>query len=146
VAAFYSEKYNERNTDPDTAAAQELLSGKRHAAGMEFNLAGRITPKWEVFFNHTWIPDAKIDQSNVVHAANGGGAQVQGDRPGLTPKHSGSVWSTYAGHVQACRGRWPDLPRQAEPRRLARRVRQRFQWWTPWSSTRLTTRPRSSST
>lgn len=44
VAAFYSQKYNERNTDPDTAAAQELLSGKRHATGMEFNLAGRLTP------------------------------------------------------------------------------------------------------
>ncbi|MNS86122.1 putative TonB-dependent receptor BfrD precursor [compost metagenome] len=28
-------------------------------------------------------------------AANGGGAQVEGDRPGLTPKHSGSVWTTY---------------------------------------------------
>jgi catecholate siderophore receptor len=96
VAAFYSEKYNERNTDPDTAAAQELLSGKRHATGMEFNLAGRITPKWEVFFNHTWIPEARIDRSNVALASNGGGAQVQGDRPGLTPKHSGSVWSTYA--------------------------------------------------
>ncbi|WP_116750077.1 TonB-dependent siderophore receptor [Acidovorax sp. 99] len=96
VAAFYSQKYNERNTDPDTAAAQELLSGKRHATGMEFNLAGRLTPQWELFFNHTWIPSAKIDKSNVVLAANGGGAQVQGDRPGLTPKHSGSVWSTYA--------------------------------------------------
>ncbi|EER58893.1 TonB-dependent siderophore receptor [Acidovorax delafieldii 2AN] len=96
VAAFYSEKYNERNTDPDTAAAQELLSGKRHATGMEFNLAGRLTPKWEVFWNHTWIPDAKIDRSNQALSATGTGAQVQGDRPGLTPKHSGSIWSTYA--------------------------------------------------
>ena len=96
VAAFYSEKYNERNTDPDTAAQQQLLSGKRHAVGMEFNLAGRITPAWEIFYNHTWIPSAKIDESNVVLAANGGGAQVKGDRPGLTPKHSGSLWSTYA--------------------------------------------------
>ena len=96
VAAFYSEKYNERNIDPDAASAQELLSGKRHAAGMEFNLAGRITPKWEVFFNHTWIPNAKIDESNVALASSGGGAQVQGDRPGLTPRHSGSLWSTYA--------------------------------------------------
>lgn len=95
VALFYSEKYNERNTDPDVAAEQQLLSGKRHAAGMEFNLAGRVTPKWEVFFNHTWIPDAKIDKSNQVLAANGGGAQVQGDRPALTPRHSGSVWTTY---------------------------------------------------
>ncbi|KRB93301.1 TonB-dependent receptor [Noviherbaspirillum sp. Root189] len=95
VAAFYSEKYNERNTDPDTASTQQLLSGKRHATGLEFNLAGRITPKWEVFFNHTWIPRAKIDESNVALNAAGTGAQVQGDRPGLTPKHSGSLWTTY---------------------------------------------------
>ncbi len=96
VAAFYSEKYNERNTDPDIASTQELLSGRRHAAGMEFNLAGRITPKWELFFNHTWIPRAKIDESNVALSATGGGAQVKGDRPGLTPRHSGSLWTTYA--------------------------------------------------
>ena len=93
-----SEKYNERNTDPDVAAQQELLSGKRHASGLEFNLAGRIVPQWEIFWNHTWIPDATIDSSNVVLAANGGGAQVEGDRPALTPHHSGSLWSTYAVH------------------------------------------------
>lgn len=95
VAAFYSEKYNERNTDPDTTATQELLSGKRHAAGLELNLAGQINPRWDVFFNHTWIPSAKIDRSNVALNANGTGAQVQGDRPGLTPRHSGSLWTTY---------------------------------------------------
>ena len=95
AAVFYSEKYNERNTDPDSAAAQYLLSGKRHAAGVEFNAAGRITPAWELFWNHAWIPEAKIDRSNQVLAAGGGGAQVQGDRPGLTPRNSGSVWTTY---------------------------------------------------
>ena len=102
VAAFYSEKFNERNTDPDNPGY--LLSGKRHATGMEFNLAGRITPKWEIFMNHTWIPSAKIDKSTVsatnTNATTGvvtaNNAQRQGDRPGLTPKHSGSVWSTYA--------------------------------------------------
>lgn len=95
IAAFYSEKYNERNTDSDSAATQELLSGKRHATGMEFNLAGRIDPKWDVFFNHTWIPSARIDRSNQALGAGGTGAQVEGDRPGLTPKHSGSLWTTY---------------------------------------------------
>lgn len=94
-ALFYSEKYNERNQDPDSVADQYLLSGKRHAAGMEFNAAGRITPQWELFWNHTWIPRAKIDRSNQARAAGGGGAQVQGDRPGLTPRHSGSLWTTY---------------------------------------------------
>ncbi|WP_338101468.1 TonB-dependent siderophore receptor [Ramlibacter rhizophilus] len=95
VAAFYSEKFNERNTDPDSAALQELLSGKRHAAGLEFNLAGRVNAKWDVFFNHTWIPIAQIDESNVQLNAAGTGAQVEGDRPGLTPRHSGSLWTTY---------------------------------------------------
>lgn len=95
VALFHSQKFNERNTDSDTASTQYLLSGKRHATGMEFNLAGRITPKWDIFYNHTWIPNAEIDESNVVLAANGTGAQVKGDRPALTPKHSASLWTTY---------------------------------------------------
>ncbi len=120
TALFYSEKYNERNQDPDSVAQQFLLSGKRHAAGMEFNAAGRITPKWEVFWNHTWIPIARIDQSNQVLAANGGGAQVQGDRPGLTPRHSGSLWTTYRVLPQAAPGPGRQLPQQPEPRRQPR--------------------------
>lgn len=95
AAVFQSEKYNERNTDPDSAAQQALLSGKRHATGVELSAAGRITPDWELFYNHTWIPSARIDQSNQALAANGTGAQVQGDRPALTPKHSLSAWTTY---------------------------------------------------
>jgi catecholate siderophore receptor len=93
VALFHSEKYNERNTDADSAATQMLLSGKRHATGMEFNFAGRFTPAWEMFYNHTWIPEATIDESNI--AATGTGAQGKGDRSALTPKHSASLWSTY---------------------------------------------------
>jgi catecholate siderophore receptor len=31
----------------------------------------------------------------VVLSATGTGAQVQGDRPALTPKHSASLWTTY---------------------------------------------------
>jgi catecholate siderophore receptor len=95
AALFRSEKYNERNTDPDSAAQQALLSGKRHATGLELSAAGRITPDWEVFYNHTWIPSARIDQSNVALSATGTGAQVQGDRPALTPRHSLSAWTTY---------------------------------------------------
>ncbi len=100
IAFFHSQKYNERNTDPDSAASQMLLSGQRHASGMEFNFAGRITPAWEVFFNHTWIPRARIDVSNQTLSANGTGAQVQGDRSALTPKHSASLWTTWRLHPQ----------------------------------------------
>ena len=44
---------------------------------------------WEMFFNHTWIPVARIDVSSAT------GNMKQGDRPGLTPKHSASLWTTY---------------------------------------------------
>ncbi len=94
AALFRSEKYNERNTDPDTAATQELLSGKRHATGLELNLAGRLSPAWEAWLNWTWIPEARIDESNVNLNAAGTGPQVAGDRPGLTPRHSASLWTT----------------------------------------------------
>lgn len=94
IGVFHSEKYNERNTDVDSATNQYLLSAKRHATGMEFNLAGRITPQWEVFYNHTWIPHARIDASSAT------GNMKQGDRPGLTPKHSASLWSTYVINSQ----------------------------------------------
>lgn len=95
TSLFYSEKYNERNTDPDSAATQELLSGKRRAAGLDVDIAGRITPKWDAFLSWTWIPEAKIIDSNVTLNAAGTGAQVAGDRPGLTPLHSASLWTTY---------------------------------------------------
>jgi catecholate siderophore receptor len=89
LALFHSEKYNERNTDVDSAVNQYLLSGKRHATGMEFNFAGRLSAAWEMFYNHTWIPSARIDISSAT------GNMKQGDRPGLTPEHSASLWSTY---------------------------------------------------
>ena len=89
LALFHSEKYNERNTDVDSAVNQYLLSGKRHATGMEFNFAGRLSAAWEMFYNHTWIPSARIDVSSAT------GNMKQGDRPGLTPEHSASLWSTY---------------------------------------------------
>lgn len=59
LAWFHSEKFNERNLDEPTAS-NYLLSGKRHAAGLEFNFAGRITPRWEMLYNHNWIPDAQV--------------------------------------------------------------------------------------
>ena len=62
---FQSTKYNERNRDsPDGQPIVDyLLSGKRHAAGLELDLAGRITPAWEVYGSYAWIPSAKIDEA-----------------------------------------------------------------------------------
>ncbi len=95
LALFHSTKFNERNRDsPDgTPLMDYVLSGKRHTAGVELDLAGRITPKWEVFGSYAWIPVAKIDKGPPSGVALSG--EHVGDRPSLTPRHSGTIWTTY---------------------------------------------------
>lgn len=99
-AVFHSTKFNERNTDPDSAAATQLLSGRRTTAGIELDISGMLTNKWEVFGSYMWMPHARVDSAapcpttgNCTQAANS--TNAEGSRPGLTPVHSGTVWSTY---------------------------------------------------
>ncbi len=92
ASLFHTTKYHERSTDP-------LLpepGGKRHATGLEFDAAGRITPAWEVYTSWMWIPSAKIDAQRPG-AVTG---EKTGDRPGLTPRLGGTVWSTYQVNEQ----------------------------------------------
>ena len=92
LAIFRATKLNERNTDPDTAATRLLLSGKRHTAGFEIDVSGRITDEWEMWGSYMWMPVARVDKA--ASTATTVGNRV-GDRPGLSPKHSGSIWNTY---------------------------------------------------
>ena len=94
-AIFRAEKYNERNRDETSVTPTNyVLSGKRHADGVEIDLAGRITQQWEVYASYAWIADAVIDKG-----ASNGTTLLQGELvgawPGVTPKHSGTVWTTY---------------------------------------------------
>jgi catecholate siderophore receptor len=86
ASAFRSTKLHERNTDPLVNLV--TLSGKRHVAGIDMDVAGRITPAWEVYASYMWLPVATIDKGVA-------GSEGQGTRPSLTPEHSGTVWSTY---------------------------------------------------
>ncbi len=91
LAVYRSVKTNERNTDPDNAATAFLLSGERHTAGFEVDLTGRLTDRWEVYVSYVWQPIAKIDKT----APTAGAGEREGERPWLTPRHSGTVWTTY---------------------------------------------------
>lgn len=88
LALFRSTKYHERNTDPLVNLV--TLSGKRHVAGAEIDLTGRLTREWEMFGSLMWMPIANIDV-----AAPGVGVEAQGSRPSLTPVFSGTLWNTY---------------------------------------------------
>lgn len=95
VAVFHTTKLNERNRDSPAGAplTDYLLSGQRHAAGIELDLAGRISAGWEVFGSYAWTPVAVIDKGNADGSALTG--ERVGQRPSMTPRHSGTVWTTY---------------------------------------------------
>ncbi len=111
LALFRSTKLNERNTDPDRTvpaptaanpnATTALIStaGKRHVAGFELDLTGRLSPQWEIFGSYMWTPIAKVDRAAPCPAtgacAQAAAGEREGDRPALTPVHSGTVWTTY---------------------------------------------------
>ena len=90
TALARTDKYNERNTDIDTATNSYLLSGKRHTDALEFEVAGRINPQWDIFAGLGFLR-AVIDQagSNVA-----GQAEV-GQNPGLSPSRQATLFSTY---------------------------------------------------
>ncbi|MDP3225018.1 MAG: TonB-dependent receptor, partial [Rubrivivax sp.] len=95
LALFHATKFNERNRDETSVSPTNyVLSGRRHAAGVEIDIAGRITPQWEVFGSYAFIPDAEVDKASSVLGTTLTGETV-GQRPGLTPRHSGTIWSTY---------------------------------------------------
>ncbi len=97
LAVFRSTKLNERNTDPDRPVV--TLTGRRHVAGFETDITGRLTPQWEIFGSYMWIPVAKVDNAAPCPAtgrcAQSTPGERVGDRPSLTPEHSGTVWTTY---------------------------------------------------
>jgi catecholate siderophore receptor len=86
-ALFQSTKLHERNTDP-LQPGVTVLSGRRHAAGLDADITGRLSPRWEVFGSFMWMPVAKID-------VGGQGAEAAGARPSLTPRVSATLWNTY---------------------------------------------------
>ncbi|MEY4979669.1 MAG: hypothetical protein RLZZ352_1939 [Pseudomonadota bacterium] len=111
LALFRSTKLNERNTDPDRTvpaptasnpnATTALIStaGKRHVAGFELDVTGRLTPQWDIYGSYMWLPVAKVDKAAACPStgacAQSAPGEREGDRPALTPVHSGTVWSTY---------------------------------------------------
>ena len=94
TALFRSEKTNERNTDLEASPNEYLLSGKRHTDGIEFEVAGRITPDWEVFGGVR----ADARQRRCIEQRQPGACA-----PDNTPKYTANLWTTYrlAGGWQA---------------------------------------------
>jgi catecholate siderophore receptor len=81
-ALFRTEKINQRIQDSTTGTL--VLAGKRRVEGLELQLAGSITPNWDVYSGVAFM-DGEI----VKSSAN------QGNKPLGVPEFVGSLWTVY---------------------------------------------------
>lgn len=87
TAALYNlDRYNQRIADPNNPG-YFLLSGRTNAKGVEAGITGYVTDEWQVFGGYAYT-DARIksDTSATI---------VAGNRVGLAPLHTFSLWNRY---------------------------------------------------
>ena len=107
AALFRNERSNYRvaSNDPASVAAVQVLDGHSRVDGVALGLTGNITPHWLVFANYTYL-DSKIVQGTsdycVAHPGTTACANSvalpdpsKGDELIQTPKHSGSIYTSY---------------------------------------------------
>ena len=85
TALFQLEKTNARVTDPNNSLFQ-ILGGDQRVRGVEFGAIGNITEKWQIAAGYAYL------DSNTVRTTLPG---AQGQVLANTPKHSGSLFTTY---------------------------------------------------
>jgi catecholate siderophore receptor len=92
TALARTDKYNERSTDAETVpgGTSYLLSGQRHTDSLEFEVAGRLTPQWDIFAGIVFMRGV-IDQAGSSAASQ----LTVGQNPGLTPDRQANLWTTY---------------------------------------------------
>lgn len=108
AALFRNERSNFRtpSNDPAQPSSLQVLDGKSRVDGVALGVTGNITPEWAVFANYTYL-DSEVRQSvsdfciatpGATGCANSAAIPdpQAGDRLIQTPKHSGSLFTTYA--------------------------------------------------
>ena len=86
---YRADKQWERNTDVDSAQTATILTKQRRTHGLEFELAGRLSPKWEVFSGVAFM------QARILEQAPGRSDAYVGMRPRNTPAYTYNLWTTY---------------------------------------------------
>ena len=107
AALFRNERSNFRtpSNDPAQPSSLQVLDGKSRVDGVALGVTGNITPEWAVFANYTYL-DSEVRQSvsdfciatpGAAGCANSAAIPdpQAGDRLIQTPKHSGSLFTTY---------------------------------------------------
>ncbi len=85
IAAFHIKKRNVLTADPLNGFAFSVATGEQRSQGIEFDVAGRLLPGWDITANYAYI-DARITEDNTF---------LEGSRLLLSALHQGSLWTTY---------------------------------------------------
>lgn len=88
ASIFRLDRTNIKTTDP-LDPTRLVLVGRQRSDGFELALDGTVTARWFLHASFADL-DAAILRSNSVLS----GVSIEGNRPGLTPKRSGSIWTT----------------------------------------------------
>ncbi|WP_332817989.1 TonB-dependent receptor [Sphingopyxis sp.] len=115
AALFRNERSNFRtpSNDPSRPNSLQVLDGESRVDGVALGVTGNVTPEWAIFANYTYL-DSEVRQSVSDYClvnpdpqpvtvparpACGNTAAIRdpqaGDRLIQTPKHSGSLFTTY---------------------------------------------------
>jgi catecholate siderophore receptor len=97
AAVFKSTMNNARVTSPD-GTSQNV--GRKEVKGVELGFSGKISSQWSVFGGYTYL-DAQIADNGYLNAGTTAKpvyvvSPYNGNRFPTTPKHSASLWTTYA--------------------------------------------------
>lgn len=86
-ALYRLEKTNARVPDPAPGSISNILGGSQRVQGFELGLAGRIGERWQVFSGYAYA-DSEVVATTTAH--------TQGNPLANAPKHTFSLWTTYA--------------------------------------------------
>lgn len=87
-AVFRNEVTNSRIVENNIAR----MAGEKVVDGFELGFSGRITENWEIFGGYTFMSS---EQKKLAKNADGSDSVAQGRDFFNTPRHSGSLWTSY---------------------------------------------------
>ena len=93
IAVFDLTRSGILTADP-TDPTKQIQTGEQRSRGIEFDLAGEITPAWKLIASYAFT-DAEIRSDTFLPV---------GDGLSNVPHHSGSLWSTYQLQDGALKG------------------------------------------
>jgi catecholate siderophore receptor len=107
AALFRNERSNYRvpSNDPTDPAALQVLDGRARVDGLALGASGFLAEGWSIFANYTYLDSEVLQSVSDFCLANPGSAGCAnsvaipdpqaGDRLLQTPRHSGSLFTTY---------------------------------------------------